>query len=127
MTDAKDVDEKIRWLDDVEAHDYTAAQSYLGLVYKDDLVIQVVEDLRQSALTRFAAKDIFRASELAMLDDKNSHVQSNWKKIKDKKSISPLLLVRNAHNGKVIVADGYHRLCAVYLVDEDAWVPCKIA
>jgi hypothetical protein len=26
----------------------------------------------------------------------------------------------------VVVADGYHRLCAVYQVDEDAWVPCKI-
>jgi len=26
----------------------------------------------------------------------------------------------------VIVADGYHRLCAVYQIDEDAWIPCKI-
>jgi hypothetical protein len=29
-------------------------------------------------------------------------------------------------NGKVVVADGYHRLCAVYQIDEDAWIPCKI-
>jgi hypothetical protein len=26
----------------------------------------------------------------------------------------------------VIVADGYHRLCAVYRHNEDAWIPCKI-
>jgi hypothetical protein len=26
----------------------------------------------------------------------------------------------------VIIADGYHRLCAVYSVDEDALIPCKI-
>jgi hypothetical protein len=29
--------------------------------------------------------------------------------------------------GKVIIADGYHRLCAVYSYDEDAVIPCKIA
>jgi hypothetical protein len=26
----------------------------------------------------------------------------------------------------VIIADGYHRLCAVYSIDEDAVIPCKI-
>ena len=40
--------------------------------------------------------------------------------------LSPLLLVRNSPNGKVIIADGYHRLCAVYFTDEDALIPCKI-
>jgi hypothetical protein len=29
-------------------------------------------------------------------------------------------------NGKVVVADGYHRLCAVYEVDEDIWISCRI-
>jgi hypothetical protein len=29
-------------------------------------------------------------------------------------------------HAKVIIADGYHRLCAVYSVDEDAMIPCKI-
>jgi hypothetical protein len=37
-----------------------------------------------------------------------------------------LLLVRDNANGKVIIADGYHRLCAVYSLDEDAVIPCKI-
>jgi len=27
----------------------------------------------------------------------------------------------------VIIADGYHRLCAIYSYDEDAVIPCKIA
>jgi hypothetical protein len=26
-----------------------------------------------------------------------------------------------------IIADGYHRLCAVYSLDENAVIPCKIA
>jgi hypothetical protein len=47
-------------------------------------------------------------------------------KIKSGQGLSPLLLVRDSDNGKVIIADGYHRLCAVYAFDEDAVIPCKI-
>ena len=46
--------------------------------------------------------------------------------IKDGEKLSPILLVRDSVNGKVIIADGYHRLCAVYSFDEDAVIPCKI-
>ena len=38
----------------------------------------------------------------------------------------PFLLVRDTVNGKVVIADGYHRLCAVYSFDEDALIPGKI-
>jgi len=34
--------------------------------------------------------------------------------------------VRDEAAGKVVIADGYHRLCAVYLFDEDALIPCRI-
>ena len=37
-----------------------------------------------------------------------------------------ILLVRDEPHGKVVIADGYHRLCAVYGFDEDAWIDCKI-
>jgi len=40
--------------------------------------------------------------------------------------LSPLLLVRDSANGKVVIADGYHRLCAVYSYSEDALIPCRI-
>jgi len=36
------------------------------------------------------------------------------------------LLVRDSNLGKVVIADGYHRMCAVYSIDEDAWIHCKI-
>jgi uncharacterized protein (DUF1015 family) len=38
-----------------------------------------------------------------------------------------LLLYRDRTASKLVIADGYHRLCAVYKVDEDAMIPCKIA
>ena len=40
--------------------------------------------------------------------------------------LSPLLLVRDPSHLKLVIADGYHRMCAVYLFDEDTRVPCKI-
>jgi disulfide oxidoreductase YuzD len=53
-------------------------------------------------------------------------VRKDARKIKTGDHISPLLLVRDQVNGKVVIADGYHRLCAVYRYDEDALIPCKI-
>ena len=77
-------------------------------------------------MTSFKAKDIFRASRLPLLGITNSHVRKNHMKIAAGKKLSPLLLVRDPSNGKLVIADGYHRMCAVYLFDEDTPVPCKI-
>jgi hypothetical protein len=43
--------------------------------------------------------------------------------------LSPVLLVRGTLRPEVplIVADGYHRICASYHLDEDADIPCRIA
>jgi disulfide oxidoreductase YuzD len=47
-------------------------------------------------------------------------------KILQREKLSPLLLVRDTERSKLVIADGYHRLCSVYQFDEDAWIPCKI-
>jgi disulfide oxidoreductase YuzD len=117
---------KIKWLPDVEEHDYPAAESYLGLVDGPDQVRAIVARLRTAPVTHFKAKDIFRASRLSLLGVSNTHVDKDRERIKQGEGLSPLLLVRDPANGKVIIADGYHRLCAVYEADEDALVPCKI-
>jgi len=61
-----------------------------------------------------------------LLGVSNSHVEKDQKKVKKGTGLSPLLLVREESCGKVVIADGYHRLCAVYGFDEDASIPCKI-
>ena len=48
------------------------------------------------------------------------------KKIESGIALSPLLLIRDAVHGKDVIADGYHRLCAIYSFDEDAVICCKI-
>ncbi len=116
----------ISWLADVEEHDYPAAESYLRLIYSAKRAAKMVLQLRGAGLVEFKAKDIFRASGLSLLGVSNLHVGKDRKKIAAGKRLSPLLLVRDDANGKVVIADGYHRLCAVYGVDEDAQIPCKI-
>jgi hypothetical protein len=114
------------WLPDVEKHDYAAAESYLSLLFKADQVASMIKGLRNSPIVPFKAKDIFRASQLSLLGVSNSHVEEDRKKIRKGQGLSPLLLVRNAATGTVVIADGYHRLCAVYEFDEDAMIRCKI-
>ncbi len=121
---AKDKKTEIKWLNGPEEHDYPAALSYLSLLFEEPAASEYVEKLKSAPISSFKAKDIFRASGLSLLGVSNSHVKKDQKKIKSGKELSPLLLVRA--NGKIIIADGYHRLCAVYGYDEDAVIPCKI-
>jgi hypothetical protein len=116
----------IKWLREPEEHDYPAAQSYLTLIYDDPTVAKYVKQLRKAPVSGFKAKDIFRASRLSLLGISNSHVDKDRKKINAGDKLSPLLLVRDPQNGNVVIADGYHRMCAVYSFDEDAVIPCKI-
>ena len=118
---------KIKWLRKLQDYDYTAAQSYLSLLYDEPTSAVHVDKLKRAPMVKFQAKDIFRASELSLLGVSNFHVKVDRKKIKSGKALSPLLLIRDSGNGKVIIADGYHRLCAVYSYDENAVIPCKIA
>ena len=117
---------EIKWLADPEDHDYPAAGSYLSLLYDEPAATRYVEQLRKAPILKFKAKDIFRASGLSLLGISNSHVERDRGKILAGQSLSPLLLVRAADNREVIIADGYHRMCAVYSFDEDAQVPCRI-
>jgi hypothetical protein len=115
-----------KWLKQPEEQDYPAAQSYLSLLYDERTAAACVNKLKRARMTEFKAKDIFRASGLPLLGTTNIHVQKDLKRIQSARALSPLLLVRDSANGKVIIADGYHRLCAVYSYDEDAVIPCKI-
>lgn len=117
---------EIKWLPEPEEHDYPAAESYLSLIYDSQAAAGYAQQLQQAPMSGFKAKDIFRASGLSLLGISNSHVEKDRRKILGGKALSPLLLIRDKTNGKVVVADGYHRLCAVYGFDEDAIIPCKI-
>ena len=116
----------IRWLDEPQDHDYPAARSYLTLVIKPAEAKAAVAKLKKAKVMQHPAKDLFRASRLPLLDLNNSHVEKDKTRIDAGEKLSPLLLYRDKRNGRLVIADGYHRLCAVYHFDEDAMIPCKI-
>lgn len=116
------------WMDKPEEHDYPAAEDYLSLILAPKLAGDLTKKLKKAPLIRRKAKDILRASELAILPRDNYFVSHNLEKITKGKPLSPVLLVRgDALRGlPLIIADGYHRICASWYYDENALIPCRI-
>lgn len=116
------------WLAEPEEHDYPAAAAYLTLLFEPGRVAAAVAALRAAPVITAKAKDLLRASRLPALGDDNHHVRHDLKRIEEGVALSPLLLVRGnaAADAPLIIADGYHRMCAAYQADEDLDVPCKL-
>jgi len=74
------------------------------------------------------AKDLNRASRLPVLPPDNPHVAQDLKKVHKGEKLSPVLLVRGVLGQGIplTVADGYHRICASYHLDENADIPCRL-
>lgn len=123
---------KENWKTEPDEHDYPAALDYLTLITDERTAARLVEELRQAELTHRKAKDILRAGRLELLDADNVHVAKDLRKVKKGKALSPVLLVRgHGHPGletadDLLVADGYHRVCASHHLDENADIPCKL-
>ncbi len=116
------------WKDEPDDHDYPAAVDYLSLVMPDAAATTVANALRAAPLIQRKAKDLLRASGLALLPPTNVHVAKDLEKVKHGQRLSPVLLVRGdqASGRPLVVADGYHRICASYHLDEDAEIPCRL-
>jgi hypothetical protein len=112
------------WKDEPEDEDFPSARSYLSLLVGLDAATKLAKALRkQKLLVHFAAKDLLRASGLPLLPADDSEVSSDLEKIKQGKKLSPVLLVQG---DPLWVADGYHRVCVSYHLDEKEPVPCRI-
>ena len=120
---------KLKWSEKEEEADFDAAFKYLSLLCSDRKAHALVKSLRGSKLLEHAAKDILRAAQLPLLPSDESHVSEDLKRIQKGKALAPVLLVRGdlASALPLVVADGYHRICAVCYFDESAPVRCRIA
>jgi len=118
----------VKWLDDPEEHDYDAAADYLSLISEADAVAATVKALTSAPTSQRKAKDILRAAGLDLLPATNPRVKTDLAKIDAGKKLSPVLLVRGkALEGVALqIADGYHRVCASYLTDENTPIPCRL-
>ncbi len=112
------------WKDEPEAQDFPAAESYLSLLVGPVAAAKLAKSLRKElTLQHYAAKDILRAAGLPLLSPEDSEVVADLRKVKAGKKLSPVLLV---HGIPLWVADGYHRVCASYHLDEKTPVPCRM-
>ena len=116
----------VKWLDEPETHDYDAAADYLSLLGEPDSVAATVATLASAKTVYRKAKDILRAARLSLLSADNPHVRADLDKIGHGKKLSPILLVRGNPADAMQIADGYHRVCASYLTDENTPIPCRL-
>jgi len=118
----------IDWKRRPEGHDYPAAIDYLTLLMDRETAANLVTRLADRPVTHHKAKDILRASGLDLLPTSNAHVAADRAKINAGEKISPILIIRgNAAAGvPAQIADGYHRVCASYSLDENENIPCQI-
>jgi hypothetical protein len=118
----------VLWGDEPDEHDYPAAADYLALLATAEQINEIVTALKQAPVVHKKAKDLLRASQLALLPEDNPHVCRDLKKIKKGTRLSPILAVRGDLNTGVAmqIADGYHRVCASYYTDENTDIPVRI-
>lgn len=118
---------RLKWSETVDDKDFDAGRRYLELLFAPTSARALVRALKSAPVNSFAAKDVLRASELPLLSAKDGDVARQLKKIDKGAPLSPLLLVRESGHARLVVADGFHRLCAAVHIDQDAEVACKIA
>lgn len=92
--------------------DYDAARSFLSLIYPGDGAQKLVNAMRKAKQVEYVAKDLLRASGLPLLPRGEAHVEDDLEKLSRERAL--------------VVADGYHRICAICHYDEDVSVRCRI-
>ena len=119
----------VRWAEEPAAHDYPAAESYLRLIADPELATVCSTLLLHAPTVQQHAKDILRAATLPLLPPDDPEVAKDLRKIRDGIRLAPVLLIRGdiAAGRPMQIADGYHRVCASYHVNEDTEIPCRLA
>ena len=118
----------VRWKNEPDDRDYPAAGDYLALLATPGQINEIVAALKNAPIVYKKAKDLLRASRLALLPTDDPHVRVDLKKIKKGKPLSPILVVRGELSTGVAmqIADGYHRVCASYYTDENTDIPVRV-
>jgi hypothetical protein len=119
--------QKLVWKKQPEAEDYAGALNFLLLIYPDVKARRLLRSFKKAKTVAHAAKDLLRAANLPLLPRENPHVEEDLARIDKGKGLAPVLLVRGdiTRGVPLVVADGYHRICAIYYYDESAPIPCR--
>lgn len=118
----------VTWTPDPAEHDYPAAESFLRLIAAPALVKKCTALLSEAPTVHQHAKDILRAAALPLLAADEPEVARDLKAVAKGTALSPILLIGgDISTGRVLqIADGYHRVCASYHLNEDTEIPCRL-
>ena len=118
----------VTWTPQPAEHDYPAAESFLRLIAGPALVKKCTALLSEATTVHQHAKDILRAAGLPLLAADDPEVAKDLKAVAKGTALSPILLIGGDINtGRVLqIADGYHRVCASYHLNEDTEIPCRL-
>ena len=119
---------EVLWQEEPSEHDYPAAESFLSLITTPAIARKLVKRLQDAPVVRHPAKDILRAARLELLDMSDPSVKRDITDVIEGRKLSPVLLVRgdSSTDTALIVADGYHRVCAGYHLSENELIPCRL-
>jgi hypothetical protein len=125
---SKSAQPTLSWADAPAEHDYPAAAAFLRLITTPALADSLSDQLSRASLVHQAAKDILRAARLPLLGADDAEVAKDLKKVSKGTLLSPVLLIRGElySDRPLQIADGYHRVCASYHLDEDTEIPCRV-
>jgi hypothetical protein len=118
--------DEVKWNEEPADKDYEAAENFLQLLYEPKKARRLTKKLQEAGMSAYAAKDILRASGTSLPEIQAFDWSKQQKEIGKGEPLSPILLVRQDGGERLIVADGFHRMCAVFIADEHVIVPCKI-
>jgi hypothetical protein len=120
--------ETLTWAEAPDEHDFPAAALYLSLVAIPGRANELSASLADAPTVHQHAKDILRAARLPLLAVDDPEVAKDLKRVRKGTPLSPVLLVRGdfAAGRLLQIADGYHRVCASYHLNEDTDIPCRV-
>jgi hypothetical protein len=117
---------EIKWLPEPANDTYEAAKTFLNLLYKTKKFRRWVKRLKKAEISKYAAKDILRASCIPITTIRAFDWKKQQEQIAQGDPLSPILLIRQNDGGPLVIADGFHRMCALFSTDQEVSVPCKI-
>jgi len=115
----------ITWADKADKSDLAGAYGYLTLQYNDKVAEEIVELLGNNEIVTHRACDILRACDLSPLPIGNIDVIKYLRKFLAGDTIGPALILSTADTAEL--ADGLHRISALYYLDVEADVACVVA
>ena len=118
----------VTWTSNPAQHDYPAAESFLRLIATPDQIAACITALSDAPTVHQHAKDVLRAAGLPLLPSDDPEVARDLKNVAKGIALSPILLIAgDLGAGRVLqIADGYHRVCASYHVNENTDIPCRL-